>query len=146
MVAISPRRAAIRRPSDKTILTLISQFLRRLQISKSESVRAALAKKGKGDSENIVFREFPALFRARASRGRRLPNAVKPVLSRPERRRRPPHHTTATTTYAPIESRNRRRSSLSVSSWSNAPSTPMSTNTITRISTIKQQYRFRISF
>ena len=145
MVAISPRRAAIRRPSDKTILTLISQFLRRLQISKSESVRAALAKKGKGDSENIVFREFPALFRARASRGRRWPNAVKPVLSRaptPSTRTA----TTATTTYSPTASRNRRRSSLSVSSWSNAPRTPMSTSTITKIRTIKQQYRFRISF
>ena len=35
----------------------------------SKSVRAALPKKGKGDSENIDFREFPALFRARASRG-----------------------------------------------------------------------------
>ena len=58
----------------------------------------------------------------------------------------PPPQTTATTTYAPIESRSRRRSSLSVSSWSNAPSTPISTNTITKIRTIKQQYRFRISF
>ena len=49
-------------------------------ISKSESVRAALAKKGKGDSENIDFREFQALFRARASTRGGRQYAVKPVL------------------------------------------------------------------
>ena len=118
------------------------------EISKSEPVRAALAKEGKGHSENIDLREFPALFRARASRAGAGANAVKPVLI-PRGARTPstrPHRTIATTTYPSTASRNRRRSSLSVSSWSNAPSTPMSTSTITKIRTIKQQYLFRISF
>jgi hypothetical protein len=42
------------------------QRWRSLEISDKIPYRAALAKEGKGDSENIDFREFQALFRARA--------------------------------------------------------------------------------
>ena len=147
-VATSPALAASTRSfvNTNTIFDLASLILMWIRRSASLSpYERRPRREGKGDSENIDFREFPALFRARASRGRRWPNAVKPVLSRaptPSTRTA----TTATTTYSPTASRNRRRSSLSVSSWSNAPRTPMSTSTITKIRTIKQQYRFRISF
>ena len=43
------------------------QRWRSLEISDKSPYRAALAKEGKGDSENIDFREFQALFRARVS-------------------------------------------------------------------------------
>ena len=67
MATISPRRAAIRRACDSTILTLISLFLPIFwggsrSASQSPYERRS-RKKGKGDSENIDFREFPALFR-----------------------------------------------------------------------------------
>ena len=49
----------------------------------------APAKKGKGDSENIIFASSrPCSGRARVEGGR-WPNAVKPVLI-PRRRRHPP--------------------------------------------------------